>query len=239
MIRMKKMADRMSATTVVTAVVLLALAVGTAVAGNSAGSSKVEKIGSFKVSKKPRAGALVPLTSKGKFPAATIPKNISVRNADRVGGWNADEVIDKCPPEAADVGSFCMLASTVTIPAADVGKNNFVWASSYCGQKGGWLPSAAQLIASAGRVKLKSTSNDNELTASIDVTKNQREMSSTLIATDLGNVGAYATPVPGGLSYLTVFDNDNNGGLAGAKAVTATENFRCAFGKYNGFEIKE
>ena len=43
-----------------------------------------------------------------------------------------------------------------------------------------------------------------------------------------------ANPSPETLQYVTVYDNRNRGGFAGAKPVGQPENFRCAFDKEQG-----
>ena len=43
-----------------------------------------------------------------------------------------------------------------------------------------------------------------------------------------------ANPSPESLQYVTVYDNDDNGGFAGSQPVSAPEKFRCAFIKPQG-----
>ena len=43
-----------------------------------------------------------------------------------------------------------------------------------------------------------------------------------------------ANPRPESLQYVTVYDNHNRGGFAGAKPVGAPETFRCGFDKAQG-----
>ena len=51
--------------------------------------------------------------------------------------------------------------SPYPLTTQDVGKNNYFWATQACVEKGGYLPTAAQLIGAAKRVKLESTIHDN------------------------------------------------------------------------------
>lgn len=127
---------------------------------------------------------------------------------------------------------------------------------------GGYLPTAAQLIGAAPRVKLAGRADDNEVTASTDVDptdglKDRREMSSTLTTTASGARAAGsqgvsdvsrgdpragepdpapvpANPAPETLHYVTVYDNGDRGGFAGGKPVGQPELFRCAFNKAQG-----
>ena len=43
-----------------------------------------------------------------------------------------------------------------------------------------------------------------------------------------------ANASPDTLQYVTVFDNGDHGGFAGAKPVSEPERFRCAFGRTQG-----
>jgi hypothetical protein len=125
--------------------------------------------------------------------------------------------------------------------------------------RGGFLPSADELLSAADEVKLVSTIDDSVVTASVDEDptdglKDRREMSSTLITTSAGSTAAGSLgvtqgskgdpkqgepdpvpvpkdPAPSTLQYVTVFDNRNKGGFAGGKPVGQPESFRCAFNK--------
>ena len=48
-----------------------------------------------------------------------------------------------------------------------------------------------------------------------------------------------ANPMPGTLQYVTVYDNHDKGGFAGAAAVSQPEAFRCAFEKIPGAAQQE
>ena len=56
----------------------------------------------------------------------------------------------KCPiTNSIKFGSWCLESSPHSIPAADVGENDYFYATQVCAREGGWLPTAAQLIGAA------------------------------------------------------------------------------------------
>ncbi len=211
---------------------------------------------------KPRKLGLLRLNRKKKFPASVIPKVSRARSADRVGGRRARALVDRCSADTVELGTFCLLSSPYPLEKGEVGKNNYFFASQKCVELGGYLPSATQLIGAAERVKLASTVNDSEVTASTDVDasdglKDRREMSATLTTTASGSRAAGsqgvseesrgdpragepdplpqpANPSPETLQYVTVYDNRERGGFAGSKPVGQPELFRCAFNKAQG-----
>lgn len=167
-----------------------------------------------------------------------------------------------CPVSGAiDLGSWCLEGSTFKVPAAEVGQNDYFYATQKCVKEGGWLPTAAQLIGAAPEVALKSTINDDpgtsgasELPEAALGIKDEREMSSDLFTTGAGSRAAGsegvtegskgtgnlgepnpipvpAEPAPETLDYVTVYDNHNLGGFAGGESVNKPENFRCAYAK--------
>ncbi len=175
---------------------------------------------------------------------------------------NLKDLRVNCPiPDAVDLGTWCMQAGFYPVPPEDTGKNSYAYAAQKCVEEGGWLPSAAQLIGAAPRVKLASTIDDSILTSGIDQfpdpkngIKDTREMSGDLTTTASGgraagsegvtvgskgngNLGEPdpvpmpADPFPDTLDYVTVYDNHNLGGFAGGEPVGAPEKFRCAFAK--------
>ena len=210
----------------------------------------------------PRPFGILRLDRRGRFPARAIPKVAAARNADRVGGQSAEALTGNCNAQSVDLGTWCLLAAPYPVPNEDVGKNNYFYATQTCVELGGYLPTAAQLVGAASRVKLASTITDSRLTASIDQDatdglKDRREMSATLVTTAAGSSAAGsigvtegsrgdpkqgepdpvpfpANPSPETLQYVTVYDNRNRGGFAGAKPVGQPENFRCAFDKEQG-----
>ncbi len=149
----------------------------------------------------------------------------------------------------------------------EIGQNNYFWASQTCVEKGGYLPTAAQLIGAAKRVKLECTINENPDTATVEQDpsvglKDQREMSATLVTTAAGSDAAGSEGVsrrgdrrsahrrtqpcaaprgagPRTLQYVTVYSNGTKGGFAGSVPVSQPEPFRCAFDKVPGANSSE
>jgi hypothetical protein len=240
-------------------VALIALVLSTTGMADAARRAVISTFAGHPVSAKPHAGGLLLLGKDRKFPASAIP---TVNNASRVGGKTAAQLEGTCPPDTVDIGSWCLDSAPYPLTNADVGKNNFIWASKACEAEGGWLPSASELLGAAARVKLESTVHDSPLTATVNQDpsrglKDEREMSSTLITTEAGSQAAgsegvsegatgdprqgqanpielQANPLPESLQYVTVYDNGNAGGFAGSEPVIDPENFRCAYNLTSG-----
>jgi hypothetical protein len=238
---------------------LIALVFSTTGLADAARQAVISAIAGHPISSKPHAGGLLLLGGNGKFPAAAIP---TVREASRVDGKTAEELGGTCPPATDDLGSWCLDTAPYPVPNGQVGKNNYIWASKACVAEGGWLPTAAQLLGAANRVKLESTIHDSPLTATVNQDpsrglKDEREMSSTLVTTEAGSAAAGsegvsegasgnprqgqanpvplpANPLPESLQYVTVYSNGQKGGFAGSEPVADAENFRCAFNKTPG-----
>lgn len=219
------------------AALVLALA---AVVFSGAGASLAAKVLPGP-SVKPQKFGVLRLNAKKKFPASVLPNS----------------VFDHCSPETVKIGTVCMMTNPYPLEKSEIGKNDYFFATQKCASLGGYLPTAAQLIGAAKRVKLAGRVDDNEVTASTDVDatdglKDKREMSSTLTTTASGGRAAgsmgvsdvsrgdpkagepdpipvAADPAPETLQYVTVYDNGNHGGFAGGKPVGQPENFRCAF----------
>lgn len=213
-------------------------------------------------SAKPKANGLLLLNKKKQFPAAAIPTVKRAKSADALSDKATAALTGSCAPEAVDLGTWCLLASPYPVTNEEIGKNDYFWATQKCVDLGGYLPTAAQLIGAAARVKLASTIDDDQLTASIDIDPSdgltdRREMSATLITTAAGSTAAGsqgvtdgskgdpkqgqpnptplpANPQPQTLQYVTVYDNKDAGGFAGSKPVSQPESFRCAFEKVPG-----
>ncbi len=235
-------------------IALVALIFSTTGLADAARRAVISAFDGHPVSSKPYAGGILVLGKNRKFPAAAIP---AVREAARVGGKTAEELAGTCPPATVDIGTWCLDSAPYPLSKADAGKNSYIWASKACEAEGGWLPSAAELLGAAERVKLESTIHDSPLTATVNQDpsrglKDEREMSSSLVTTEAGSAAAgsegvtegatgnprqgqpnplplAANPLPESLQYVTVFDNENKGGFAGSEPVSAAENFRCAF----------
>jgi hypothetical protein len=218
-----------------------------------------------RAAKKPakRPGQVVRLV-KGKVPARQLPVVPRAKRADRLGaeGATAETLTTSCAPETVDLGTWCLSSSLYPLADDEVGKNDYLFATQKCVELGGWLPTAAQLVGAAPRVKLAGTIDDSRLTATVDLDatdglKDRREMSSTLVTTaagasSAGSLGVTegskgdpktgepdpvplpANPLPETLQYVTVYDNRDKGGFAGSKAVSQPESFRCAFSKTEG-----
>ncbi len=235
-------------------VALIALVLSTTGAADAARRAVVSVFAGHPVSTTPHAGGVLLLGKNRKFPVAAIP---TVANAKKIDGKTAAQLTGSCRPETVDIGTWCMESAPYPLTKEDLGKNNYIWASKTCEQQGGWLPSAAELLGAAERVKLESTIHDSQLTATIDLDptrglKDEREMSSTLVTTEAGSAAAGfegvsegatgdprqgqanplplpANPLPESLQYVTVYSNGTKGGFAGSEPVIDPENFRCAY----------
>ncbi len=213
----------------------------------------------FRVSPKPLPNGVVRLNRNRRLPARAIP---TVPNARRLNGRPASEWRDRCSAETVDMGSWCLMSTFVEVSGEEIGRNDYFYAVRRCGELGGYLPTAAQLLSAVDRVKLAGNIDDNRLTAAIDEDpsdglRDRREMSATLITTTSGGtaagsqgvtpgsrgnpragepdpVPAPADPAPDTLQYVTVYDNRNRGGFAGGKELVQPESFRCAFNKVQG-----
>ncbi len=240
-------------------VALIALVFSMTGGADAARHAILSAVAGHPVSTKPLSGGILVLGRNRKFPASAIP---TVREASRVGGKTAEQLAGSCPPATVDLGSWCLDTAPYPLTNAQAGKNNFIFASKACEAEGGWLPSAAELLGAAERVKLESTIHDSQLTATVQQDpsrglKDEREMSSTLVTTEAGSTAAGfegvsegatgnprqgqanpiplpASPLPESLQYVTVFSNGQKGGFAGSEPVIDAENFRCAFNKTPG-----
>jgi hypothetical protein len=189
----------------------------------------------------PKKFGILRLNAKRKFPPSVLPRSVFAH----------------CSPETVKIGTVCMMTNPYPLEKSEIGKNDYFFATQKCASLGGYLPTAAELIGAAKRVKLAGRVDDNEVTASTDVDptdglKDKREMSATLTTTTSGGRAAGsmgisdvsrgdpkagepdpiplpADPSPETLQYVTVYDNANHGGFAGGKPVGQPENFRCAF----------
>jgi len=235
-------------------IAVVALVFSTTGLADAARHAVISAIEGHPISATPHAGGLLLLGRNRQFPASAIP---TVKDASRVGGKTAEQLAGTCPPATVDLGTWCLDSAPYPLTNAQVGKNNFIWASKACEAQGGWLPSASELVGAAERVKLESVISDSPDTATVNQDpsrglKDEREMSSTLITTEAGSAAAgsegvsegatgdprqgqgnpipiAANPLPESLQYVTVYDNKNQGGFAGSEPVKEPQNFRCAF----------
>jgi hypothetical protein len=238
------------------ALVISILALFCSVSGlaDAARHSIVAAIDGHRISSKPYANGIVVLGRNRKFPASVIP---TVKNAQRLGNKTVSALEPSCPPVAVDIGTWCLETSPYPLTNAQAGQNNYFFAAQTCVAAGGYLPTAAQLIGAAKRVKLESTIHDSQLTATIQLDPSvglhdQREMSASLVTTAAGSdaagsegvsVGSTgdprtgepnpvplpAVPQPSTLQYVRVYSNGTKGGFAGSEPVSQPENFRCAY----------
>jgi hypothetical protein len=242
-----------------TAIAIVALVFSTTGLADAARHAVLSTLAGHPISPKPHAGGVLLLGRNGKFPAAAIP---TVRNASRIAGKTPEQLAGSCPPQTVDLGGWCLDTSPYPLTNAQAGKNNYVFAAKACEAEGGWLPSAAQLVGAADRVKLESTIHDSPLTATVPLDPSrgltdQREMTGTLVTTEAGSAAAGfegvsegatgnprqgqanpaplpSNPLPESLQYVTVYSNGQKGGFAGSEPVTNPESFRCAFNKTVG-----
>jgi hypothetical protein len=250
-----------SAALVISIVALVSSATGLASAARHVVASAID---GHQISTKPRAGGILLLGKNKKFAASAIP---TVNDATHLGGKTLSDIEPGCPPATVNLGTWCLMDSPYPLTNAEAGENNYFWASQACVKEGGYLPTAAQLIGAADRVKLESTIHDSQLTATIPLDpsvglKDQREMSATLVTTAAGSdaagsegvsVGSTgdprtgepnpvplpAVPAPSTLQYVTVYSNGTKGGFAGSQPVSEPQNFRCAFNEMPGANANE
>ncbi len=246
------------------AISILALVGSTTGLAGAARQAVVSAIDGHQISTKPRAGGILLLGKNRKFAASAIP---TVNNATHLGGKTLIDVEPSCPPATVNLGTWCLMDSPYPLTNAEAGQNNYFWAAQACVKEGGYLPTAAQLLGAANRVKLESTIHDSQLTATIPLDpsvglKDQREMSATLVTTAAGSdaagsegvsVGSTgdprtgepnpvplpAVPAPSTLQYVTVYSNGTKGGFAASEPVSQPENFRCAFNEMPGANTSE
>jgi hypothetical protein len=246
------------------AISILALVASTTGLADAARRAVVAAIAGHRVSSKPYPNGILVLGKNKKFAAAAIP---TVRNSQEVGGKKLAALEPSCPGTTVNIGTWCLMTSPYPLTNAQAGQNNYFWASQACVKLGGYLPTAAQLIGAAARVKLESTIHDSQLTATIQLDPSvglhdQREMSSTLVTTAAGSdaagsegvsVGSTgdprtgepnpvplpAVPAPSTLQYVTVYSNGTKGGFAGSEPVSQPESFRCAFNEKPGANSAE
>jgi hypothetical protein len=237
---------------------ILALVLSTTGIADAARHALANMVDGHRLSTKPYAGGVLLLGKNRQFPAAAIP---TVKNSDEVDGMNID-ALSSCPDTTVDLGTWCLDSAPYPLSNAQAGQNNWFWAAQTCVESGGFLPSAAELIGAAKRVRLESTIHDNPDTATVDEDpsiglKDQREMSSTLVTTEAGSdaagsegvsvgstgdprtgepnpVPVPAVPEPETAQYVTVYSNGTKGGLAGSEPVAHPESFRCGYYKVPG-----
>ncbi len=238
---------------------VIALLFSTTGLADAARHAIVAALAGHPISTKPHSDGLLLLGQDAKFPASAIPTVRSAENATALNGKSAQDLTPTCPSSTESLGTWCLEISPYPLTPEEQGENNYFWASKRCVEEGGWLPTTAELIGAAARVKLESTIKDNPATATIPLDstrglKDEREMSSTLVTTEAGSAAAGsegvsegatgnprqgqpnpipqpANPDPESLQYVTVYSNGTKGGFAGSEPVGDPQNFRCAYDK--------
>ncbi len=179
----------------------------------------------------PQPGAVLRLGANGRFSPDAFATVRSARTTDRIGRLTPGTALPRCPSATVDLGTWC-LDRTVR------GTADLATASRRCVKAGGFLPTAAQLTGAASRVRLSGRLDDRGGGALLDPAgrRDLRELSATTITTTTGSraAGAFEAPFPPTLQAVTVFDNRDAGGFAGAIPVAAPERFRCAFFERQG-----
>ena len=252
----QRLSDRLPAVSLV--ISMLALVLSSTGLADAARKAIIHAIDGHRISAKPYPNGLLVLGKNKQFPAAAIP---TVNNASKVDGMNVNE-LSACPPTTVNLGTWCLMTSPYPLTNKQIGQNNYFFAAQACVQMGGFLPTAAELIGAANRVRLESTIHDNRVMATVEEDpsvglKDQREMSATLVTTAAGSAAAGsegvsigstgnprtgepnpvplpAVPEPATLQYVTVYSNGTKGGFAGSEPVSQPENFRCAFERIPG-----
>src|SRR5271157_1848210 len=255
----RRLSDRLPAVSLV--VSMLALILSASGLADAARKAVIHAIDGHRITSKPYPNAVLVLGKNKKFPASAIP---TVKNSSEVGGMSVD-ALSSCPPTSVNLGTWCLETSPFPLNNKQIGQNNYFFAAQTCVSRGGFLPTAAQLIGAANRVKLESTIHDNPDTATVQLDpsvglKDQREMSASLVTTAAGSdaagsegvsVGSTgnprtgepnpvplpAVPEPATLQYVTVYSNGTKGGFAGSEPVSQPENFRCASLKAPGANV--
>ena len=138
-------------------------------------------------STKPKAYGLLRLGQEQEVPGEGDPDGARAPGARPASAARASgDLTGSCAPDTVDLGTWCLMNAPYASTNEEIGKNNYFFATQKCVELGGYLPTAAQLIGAAPRVKLASTIDDSQLSASIDLDptdgmKDRREMSSTLV----------------------------------------------------------
>lgn len=177
----------------------------------------------------PQPNRILRLGHDKRFPPEAIPTVAKATRTDSVGRLTLNGARDRCPTGSVSVGTWC-------IDATVRGTADYAAASRACVRVGGYLPSAAELVGAAPRVRLSSRLDDDAGTALVDPSRRRdlRELSADLFTTTTGAsaAGSPTAPAPATLQAVTVVDNRNRGGAAGGVSVGTPERFRCAYVKH-------
>jgi len=205
------------------AIALLLAAVAVLLATTGPGRAAREPV---RASSAPREDAALRLDRHGRFPREAIPTVDRAARTMRVGGMTPSRIRLRCPAATVTLGTWCL--------DRDVrGRGTYPEAARACIARGGVVPTAGELVGAAPRVRLSSRADDRPGSALVagDGATDLRELTSTTITTRTGSAaaGGPGTPLPTSLQYVTVFDNRDHGGFAGAVPVGEPERFRCAY----------
>lgn len=203
---------------------VLAVAVAALAVLFSATGTGVAARGSVAATTKPQPRRVLRLEANKRFPAAAIPTVEAAKVALRVGRLRAQNAVLGCGGGTVDLGTWCL-------DAAPRGTAAYREAAASCTRLGGRLPTAAQLVGAAPKLRLSGRADDRPHKAQVAPGRDLREMSSTFITTSTGSAaaGSFAKPAPPTLQYVTVYDNGDAGGFAGAVPADTPERFRCAY----------
>lgn len=181
--------------------------------------------GAVRATREPEPNRVLRLGADKRFSADAIPTVAKARTTGRVGRLTERRARIACGPETVDLRTWCLdkgVRGTATYAAA----------SRRCAAVGGYLPTAAELIGAAPRVRLSGRLDDHPSRAQIDpARRDRRELSADLFTTTTGSAAAGSTgnPVPASLQAVTVYDNGDRGGFGGGVSVATPERFRCAY----------
>lgn len=181
--------------------------------------------GSLRATAQPEPNRVLRLDGDKRFPADAIPTVAKARTTSRVGRLTQQRARATCGAQTVDLGTWCL-------DKAARGTATYAAAGRQCKALDGYLPTAAELIGAAPRVRLSGRLDDRSSSAQVDPAgRDLRELSADLFTTTTGSsaAGSYADPAPAGLQAVTVYDNGDRGGFAGGVAVATPERFRCAY----------
>lgn len=181
--------------------------------------------GGLRATREPEPNRVLRLGADKRFPADAIPTVAKARTTSRVGRLTQQRVRATCGAQTVDLGTWCL-------DQAARGTATYAAAGRQCEAIGGYLPTAAELIGAAPRVRLSGRLDDSPSSAQVDPAgRDLRELSADLFTTTTGSsaAGSYADPTPSGLQAVTVYDNGDRGGFAGGVPVATSERFRCAY----------
>lgn len=183
--------------------------------------------GSLRATATPQPDRVLRLDRSKRFSPDAIPTVARARTTARLGRMTEGRARSRCSASTVNLGTWCLDKSAR-------GTATYAAAGRQCEAVGGYLPTAAELIGAARRVRLSGRLDDHPSMAQIDPAgRDRRELSADLLTTTTGSAaaGSTANPAPSTLQAITVHDNRNQGGFAGGISVAQPERFRCAYVK--------